>query len=90
MSDICWLSFNWIPAITDYLLQIIGVIDVNRSKEKGYTTVVKEGFCDEVKLRFLILFFTFVYHFIMNLDKMLMHFKLKNHVLFKLFRQAFV
>ncbi|KAI5432962.1 MutS protein msh5, variant 2 [Lathyrus oleraceus] len=27
---------------------IIGVIDVNRTKEKGYMTVVKEGFCDEV------------------------------------------
>ncbi|KAI9161743.1 hypothetical protein LWI28_020312 [Acer negundo] len=27
---------------------VIGVIDVNRSKEKGYGTLVKEGFCDEV------------------------------------------
>ncbi|KAK7300056.1 hypothetical protein RJT34_10888 [Clitoria ternatea] len=27
---------------------IIGVIDVNRTKEKGYATVVKEGFCDEL------------------------------------------
>ncbi|KAK7276856.1 hypothetical protein RIF29_18002 [Crotalaria pallida] len=27
---------------------VIGVIDVNRTKEKGYTTVVKEGFCDEL------------------------------------------
>ncbi|KAJ6893971.1 DNA mismatch repair protein MSH5 [Populus alba x Populus x berolinensis] len=26
---------------------VIGVIDVNRSKEKGYGTIVKEGFCDE-------------------------------------------
>ncbi|GFZ07409.1 MUTS-homologue 5 [Actinidia rufa] len=26
----------------------IGVIDVNRSKDKGYGTMVKEGFCDEV------------------------------------------
>ncbi|OMP04373.1 hypothetical protein COLO4_09682 [Corchorus olitorius] len=26
---------------------VIGVIDVNRSKEKGYGTMVKEGFCDE-------------------------------------------
>lgn len=49
--------------ITDYLLQIIGVIDVNRTKEKGYTTVVKEGFCDEVKSRFLILFLTLVRHY---------------------------
>ncbi|RVW99534.1 DNA mismatch repair protein MSH5 [Vitis vinifera] len=29
---------------------VIGVIDVNRSKEKGYGTLVKEGFCDEVKV----------------------------------------
>lgn len=27
-----------------------GVIDVNRSKEKGYGTLVREGFCDEVIL----------------------------------------
>ncbi|XP_054819535.1 DNA mismatch repair protein MSH5-like isoform X3 [Prosopis cineraria] len=27
---------------------VIGVIDVNRTKEKGYATVVKEGFCDEL------------------------------------------
>ncbi|OVA07809.1 DNA mismatch repair protein MutS [Macleaya cordata] len=27
---------------------VMGVIDVNRSKEKGYGTVVKEGFCDEL------------------------------------------
>ncbi|CAK7350129.1 unnamed protein product [Dovyalis caffra] len=27
---------------------VIGVIDTNRSKEKGYGTVVKEGFCDEL------------------------------------------
>lgn len=27
---------------------MIGVIDVNRSKEKGYGTIVKEGFCDEL------------------------------------------
>ncbi|RDX94352.1 DNA mismatch repair protein MSH5, partial [Mucuna pruriens] len=27
---------------------VIGVIDVNRNKEKGYATVVKEGFCDEL------------------------------------------
>lgn len=29
-------------------VQVIGVIDVDRSKEKGYETIVKEGFCDEV------------------------------------------
>ncbi|KAI3948865.1 hypothetical protein MKX01_022279 [Papaver californicum] len=27
---------------------VMGVIDVNRSKEKGYGTMVKEGFCDEL------------------------------------------
>ncbi|XP_065862403.1 DNA mismatch repair protein MSH5 isoform X3 [Euphorbia lathyris] len=27
---------------------VIGVIDVNRSKDKGYGTIVKEGFCDEL------------------------------------------
>lgn len=29
---------------------VIGVIDVNRSKEKGYGTIVKDGFCDEPKI----------------------------------------
>nr|XP_010327309.1 DNA mismatch repair protein MSH5 isoform X4 [Solanum lycopersicum] len=29
-------------------LKVIGVIDVDRSKEKGYETIVKEGFCDEL------------------------------------------
>ncbi|KAF5947286.1 hypothetical protein HYC85_013243 [Camellia sinensis] len=28
--------------------KVIGVIDVSRSKDKGYGTIVKEGFCDEV------------------------------------------
>ncbi|KAI3804732.1 hypothetical protein L1987_26500 [Smallanthus sonchifolius] len=27
---------------------VIGVIDVNRSKDKGYETTVKDGFCDEL------------------------------------------
>ncbi|XP_077243681.1 MUTS-homologue 5 isoform X2 [Tasmannia lanceolata] len=27
---------------------VMGVIDVNRSKEKGYETMVKDGFCDEL------------------------------------------
>ncbi|GMP52403.1 hypothetical protein CsSME_00018227 [Camellia sinensis var. sinensis] len=27
---------------------VIGVIDANRSKDKGYGTIVKEGFCDEL------------------------------------------
>ncbi|CAJ1971415.1 unnamed protein product [Sphenostylis stenocarpa] len=35
---------------------VIGVIDVNRTKEKGYATVVKEGFCDEVKPNVLVPF----------------------------------
>ncbi|XP_075110472.1 DNA mismatch repair protein MSH5-like isoform X9 [Nicotiana tabacum] len=29
-------------------LKVIGVTDVDRSKEKGYETIVKEGFCDEL------------------------------------------
>eukprot|EP00268_Persea_americana_P019471 TRINITY_DN19974_c0_g1_i17.p1 TRINITY_DN19974_c0_g1~~TRINITY_DN19974_c0_g1_i17.p1 ORF type:complete len:592 (+),score=116.72 TRINITY_DN19974_c0_g1_i17:704-2479(+) len=27
---------------------VMGVIDINRNKEKGYGTMVKEGFCDEL------------------------------------------
>ncbi|KAM3287524.1 DNA mismatch repair protein MSH5 isoform X10 [Capsicum chacoense] len=27
---------------------VIGIIDVDRSKEKGYETIIKEGFCDEL------------------------------------------
>ncbi|XP_048323609.2 DNA mismatch repair protein MSH5 isoform X3 [Ziziphus jujuba] len=27
---------------------VIGVLDVNRSKEKGYGTIVKDGFCEEL------------------------------------------
>ncbi|KAL5583623.1 hypothetical protein UlMin_016065 [Ulmus minor] len=27
---------------------VIGVLDVNRSKQKGYETIVKDGFCDEL------------------------------------------
>lgn len=42
-----------------FVFQVIGVLDVNRSKEKGYETIVKEDFCTEVrhesqKLPFLI------------------------------------
>ncbi|KAK9266174.1 hypothetical protein L1049_027239 [Liquidambar formosana] len=33
---------------------VIGVLDVNRSKEKGYGTIVKEGFCDEVSSLMII------------------------------------
>ncbi|KAG4964371.1 hypothetical protein JHK85_039346 [Glycine max] len=47
-SSIC-TSFDWTA-----LLKVIGVIDVNRTKEKGYATVVKEGFCDEVKPNVLL------------------------------------
>ncbi|THG09284.1 hypothetical protein TEA_021797 [Camellia sinensis var. sinensis] len=31
-----------------YCISVIGVIDASRSKDKGYRTIVKEGFCDEV------------------------------------------
>ncbi|THG06265.1 hypothetical protein TEA_006040 [Camellia sinensis var. sinensis] len=31
-----------------YCISVIGVFDVSRSKDKGYGTIVKEGFCDEV------------------------------------------
>lgn len=31
------------------------MIDVQRGKEKGYETVVKEGLCDEVRFAFSIL-----------------------------------
>jgi hypothetical protein len=31
------------------------VIDVQRGKEKGYETMVKEGLCDEVRLVFSII-----------------------------------
>nr|XP_027064249.1 DNA mismatch repair protein MSH5-like isoform X3 [Coffea arabica] len=27
---------------------VVGVVDVNRSKDKGYETIVKDGFCDEL------------------------------------------
>ncbi|KAG9146746.1 hypothetical protein Leryth_005075 [Lithospermum erythrorhizon] len=33
----------------DYIYElVIGVIDINRSKEKGYETIVKDGLCDEL------------------------------------------
>ncbi|GMP52418.1 hypothetical protein CsSME_00018237 [Camellia sinensis var. sinensis] len=31
-----------------YCISVIGVIDASRSKDKGYGTIVKEGFCDEL------------------------------------------
>ncbi|XP_039170675.1 DNA mismatch repair protein MSH5 isoform X3 [Eucalyptus grandis] len=33
---------------TDILEKVIGVIDISRIKEKGYETMVKESFCDEL------------------------------------------
>ncbi|XP_075522973.1 DNA mismatch repair protein MSH5 isoform X2 [Primulina tabacum] len=32
----------------DIIEKVIGVVDVNRSKDKGYETIVKDGFCDEL------------------------------------------
>ncbi|GAU40015.1 hypothetical protein TSUD_258080 [Trifolium subterraneum] len=47
--DIVEMANSCITTELAYVYElIIGVIDVNRSKEKGYTTVVKEGFCDEL------------------------------------------
>ncbi|XP_066366158.1 DNA mismatch repair protein MSH5-like isoform X5 [Miscanthus floridulus] len=34
--------------VSSKLCQVVGVIDVQRGKEKGYETVVKEGLCDEL------------------------------------------
>ena len=34
-------------------MQVIGIIDVSREKEKGYGTIVKEGFCEEVRVLML-------------------------------------
>ena len=31
-------------------IQVTGVIDIQRGKEKGYETLVKEGLCDEVRI----------------------------------------
>ncbi|XP_043810857.1 DNA mismatch repair protein MSH5 isoform X6 [Manihot esculenta] len=50
------LSFNIVEKasscisteLVDVYELVIGVIDVNRSKEKGYGTIVKDGFCDEL------------------------------------------
>ncbi|CAJ2638343.1 unnamed protein product [Trifolium pratense] len=47
--DIVEMANSCITTELAYVYElIIGVIDVNRSKEKGYMTVVKEGFCDEL------------------------------------------
>lgn len=31
-------------------MQVTGVIDIQRNKDKGYETLVKHGFCDEVMI----------------------------------------
>ncbi|XVF03835.1 hypothetical protein REPUB_Repub05bG0026900 [Reevesia pubescens] len=47
--DIVAKASSCITADLAYVYElVIGVIDVNRSKEKGYETLVKEGFCDEL------------------------------------------
>ncbi|CAJ2633956.1 unnamed protein product [Trifolium pratense] len=47
--DIVEMANSCITTELAYVYElIIGVIDVNRSKEKDYMTVVKEGFCDEL------------------------------------------
>ncbi|KAG5109369.1 hypothetical protein JHK82_038592 [Glycine max] len=55
--DIVEKASSHITAELGYVYElVIGVIDVNRTKEKGYATVVKEGFCDEVKPNVLVPF----------------------------------
>ncbi|KAK7372012.1 hypothetical protein VNO80_05380 [Phaseolus coccineus] len=47
--DIVEKASSCITAELGYVYElVIGVIDLNRTKEKGYATVVKEGFCDEL------------------------------------------
>ncbi|XP_027939207.1 DNA mismatch repair protein MSH5 isoform X4 [Vigna unguiculata] len=47
--DIVEKANSCITAELGYVYElVIGVIDLNRTKEKGYATVVKEGFCDEL------------------------------------------
>ncbi|KAM7498900.1 hypothetical protein LguiA_023314 [Lonicera macranthoides] len=47
--DIVEKASSCISADLAYVYElVIGVIDVNRSKEKGYETTVKDGFCDEL------------------------------------------
>ncbi|WVZ99097.1 hypothetical protein U9M48_044446 [Paspalum notatum var. saurae] len=54
--DLIGKANSSITAELDYVTDlVVGVIDVQRSKEKGYETVVKEGLCDEVRLAFSIL-----------------------------------
>lgn len=44
----CKNIMTTISLTTNLIPQVIGVIDVTRSKEKGYQTLVKDGFCAEV------------------------------------------
>lgn len=37
------------------IFQVTGVIDVQRPKDKGYETLVKEGLCDEVGFQAIFL-----------------------------------
>jgi len=47
--DLIGKANSSITAELDYVSDlVVGVIDVQRSKEKGYETVVKEGLCDEL------------------------------------------
>ncbi|XP_022716883.1 DNA mismatch repair protein MSH5 [Durio zibethinus] len=47
--DIVTKASSCITADLAYVYElVIGVTDVNRSKEKGYETLVKEGFCEEL------------------------------------------
>lgn len=48
MRRICKTIMTKISVTMDLLPQVLGVIDVTRSKEKGYQTLVKDGFCTEV------------------------------------------
>lgn len=48
MCRICKTIVTTVSVTTVLTPQVIGVIDVTRSKERGYQTLVKEGFCAEV------------------------------------------
>lgn len=51
MRKICETIMTNIAVTMDLIPQVLGVIDVTRSKEKGYQTLVKDGFCSEVIFR---------------------------------------
>lgn len=58
--------YNWIGRIqwTSTCLQVMGVLDLQRTNEKRYETLVKEGFCEEVSLlrsHFVSIWFLFIY-----------------------------